>query len=211
MRRTALGIAICLIAIGCSAADDDSPGAATTAVAPEADTSPEQTADTAETETTETETSPSPSTVSRASAPAAVPPTSASPTVTAATQDPTTFGELGETDAVITGDRGTLQIGEVDLPAALDTDFPLPDDLTVVLASEVDDSLGFTGSTALAFDAAVELYRDGLPAAGYAVEAGQYIDGVVAVFAFDGPDGSGDVALSASPRGGTDVIVAFES
>ena len=56
----------------------------------------------------------------------------------------------------------------------------------------------------------VELYRAGLPAAGYVVEEGQFIDGVVAVFAFDGPNGNGDVVLSASPRGGTDVIVTFE-
>ena len=198
-----MSIAVCLIAVGCSS-DDDSRSAATTDVELEAGTAPDQA-----TATTEPEPEPT-SATSSVPRDSASPPASSSPTATSAPPDPTTFGELGETDAVITGDRGTLQIGDVDLPASLAADFPLPDDLAVVLASEVDDSLGFTGSTALGFDDAVGLYRAGLPAAGYVVEAGQFIDGVVAVFAFDGPNGNGDVVLSASPRGGTDVIVTFE-
>jgi hypothetical protein len=125
--------------------------------------------------------------------------------------DPSTFGELGGTDATITGDRGTLQLGDVDIPEELPGEFPLPGDLAIVLASEVDDSVGFTGETDLAFDDVVDFYRSGLPDAGYDVDETQFVADVVAVMAFGGPEGSGDVVVSAGPGGVTTVIVTFES
>lgn len=190
-------LALIVVAVSACSSDGGDTGSASTAAAP---TSGASTAPSPSSSVTVGDELPSDATVSDA-----VPDSSL-----VAPPDPTVFGELGETDVTITGDRGTLQLGDVDRPAGLDPDFPLPDDLAIVLASEVEGSLGVTGQSGVAFDDAIAFYRSRLPSAGYDVEERQFVEGVVAVFAFDGPNGSGDVAVSAGPGGGTTVIVTFE-
>lgn len=124
--------------------------------------------------------------------------------------DPDTLGPLGETEVELATGEGNVQIGSADVPGQVPESFPLPDDFDVKLASETDEAAGFSGSTALGFDAVVVFYEEGLADAGYEVEQRQFIDGTVAVFAFSGPEGRGDVAISSTPGGpGHDVLITF--
>lgn len=125
--------------------------------------------------------------------------------------EPETLGPLGDTEVELDTDEGSVQIGSAEVPEELPDSFPLPDDLVVRLASVTTDALGFSGSTALGFDELVDFYADGLPDAGYETEQLQLVDGAVAVFGFEGPDGTGQVAISSTPGGGGhDVLVTFE-
>jgi hypothetical protein len=120
-------------------------------------------------------------------------------------------GPLGSTELRIDTDAGTVQIGAGEVPERLGPLFPLPPDLEVELASETAVDLGFSGTTAAAFDELVELYRVGLPAAGFTIVSFDRRGSEFGVFEFaDGDQGTGQVAITATP--GTDgftLIVTF--
>ena len=126
-------------------------------------------------------------------------------------EEPDVLGPLGETDLEIETENGVIQIGSAEVPASVASTFPLPDDLTVQISSVDGDASGFSGVTQLTFDEVIDLYEIELPEAGYQVERAQYVDGVVAVLDFAGPDGSGQIALSSAPGGGRSVLVTFEN
>ena len=135
------------------------------------------------------------------------------PTSTPATpaEPPIALGPLGETDAEFETDEGGFAIGDAEVPALVAAGFPLTDDLDVQLASESTGAAGFNGVSQIPFDELVEFYASALPAAGYTASRTQFVDGVVAVFEFDGPDGNGEVVVASAPGGGRSVIVTFSS
>lgn len=120
------------------------------------------------------------------------------------------LGPLGSTEVELDTGEGTVQIGSGEVPDVVAEGFPVPDDLTVQLSTDVGDQAGFSGVSQQSFDELVELYRTGLPAAGYEVTEDQFVAGRLAVFSFDGPDGSGSVVISSAPGGGQSVLVTFE-
>lgn len=125
--------------------------------------------------------------------------------------EPTVLGPLGSTEVELDTGDGTVQIGAGDVPDLIPVAFPQPDDLVVQIASDTDGSAGYSGVSRIGFDDLLQLYRDGLPAAGYDLIDDTVTAGSLAVLAFDGPDGSGEVVLSTpAPGGGTSVIVTFE-
>ena len=125
--------------------------------------------------------------------------------------EPVVLGPLGETEAKFETDDGLVQVGSAEVPAAVAASFPLPDDIAVQLSSQSGDNAGFSGVTELGFDELVAFYDAELPAAGYESSRSQFVDGVVAVYDFAGPDGSGQVAISSAPGGGHSVLVTFSS
>lgn len=125
--------------------------------------------------------------------------------------EPMVLGPLGSTEIELDTGDGTVQIGAADVPDLIPAAFPRPADLVVQIASGTEASAGFTGVSRLEFDELVQLYREGLLAAGYELLDDTVTPGSLAVFAFDGPDSSGDVVLSTpAPGGGTSVIVTFD-
>lgn len=189
-RRAVAGVAIALVAVGCTGGDASETGSEQAPVTVEAETVP-TTDVSGDDEAGQGADEPTDRTLPEGG-------------------DPDTLGPLGETEVELTTDEGNVQIGSADVPDQVPESFPIPDDLVVRLASETDEAAGFSGSTALDFDAVVVFYEEGLEAAGYEVEQRQFIDGTVAVFAFSGPEGRGDVAISSTPGGpGQDVLVTF--
>lgn len=137
--------------------------------------------------------------------------TSAPPSTTTVSV-PSSLEGNGPQDAVIEGDNGSVSLGQGQLPAGVAASFPVPDDLVVSLSSENGAASGFSGTTQMSFAELIVFYPDGLADAGYDVQPGRLVQDVVAVFSFIGPDGSGQVAISAGPgTAGTDVLVTFES
>ena len=114
--------------------------------------------------------------------------------------EPDVLGPIGATEAEFETDDGTVQIGVAEVPDVVPASFPVPDDLEVQISSQVGAAAGFSGVSELAFVDLVEFYEDELPAAGYGTQRSQFVDGVVAVIDFEGPDGSGQVAISSGPR-----------
>ncbi len=86
---------------------------------------------------------------------------------------------------------------------------PIPDDLVVQISSESGTNAGFSGVSELSFEELLEFYEREFSAAGYDWTQEQIVDGVVAVYSFDGPDGVGDLAISSAPSGGRSVLVTF--
>ncbi len=125
--------------------------------------------------------------------------------------EPDVFGPLGETEAEFETEDGVVQIGAADVPDAVADSFPIPDGIEVQLSSQVGAEAGFSGVTDMSFDELVTFYEMELPAAGYEFDRSQFVDGVVAVYDFEGPDGSGQLAISSAPGGGHSVLVTFES
>lgn len=117
------------------------------------------------------------------------------------------LGPLGQTDLDVETDEGTVQIGEADVPASLDTTFPLPRDLDVQLASETATDLGFSGTTALGIDELTQFYATGLPESGYTITATQLVEGVLSVFTFEGQDRFGQVAISETPGADSSTVL----
>ena len=122
---------------------------------------------------------------------------------------PLVLGPLGETEAEFETEDGGVQIGAAEVPDAVAASFPVPDGLDVQLASRAGEAAGFSGVTDLDFDELVAFYDAELPAAGYQSTQRQFVDGVVAVYDYEGPDGSGQVAISSAPGGGHSVLVTF--
>ena len=119
------------------------------------------------------------------------------------------LGPLGETDVVVETEDGSVQIGSAAVPESIDGQFPLPDDFDVQIASEEGEVSGLSGVSSLSFEDLVDFYAAELPAAGYAVDAGQFVEGVVAVYDFAGSQGAGQLAISSAPGGGHSVLVTF--
>lgn len=125
--------------------------------------------------------------------------------------DPEVFGPLGETEAEFETEDGRVQIGSGDVPDAVADSFPIPDGLVVQLSSQEGTQAGFSGVTDTAFDELVAFFESELPAAGYDLEPSRFVDGVVAVYDFESPDGSGQLAISSAPGGSHSVVVTFAS
>lgn len=125
--------------------------------------------------------------------------------------EPQVLGPLGQTDAEFETEGGGVSIGDAAVPDAVSASFPVPDGLDVQLASQAGGAAGFSGVTDLDFEDLVGFYDTELPAAGYESTRSQFVDGVIAVYDFDGPDGSGQVAISSAPGGGRSVLVTFNS
>ena len=125
--------------------------------------------------------------------------------------EPLVLGPLGETEAEFETEDGGVQIGAAEVPEAVAASFPVPDDLDVQIASQAGEAAGFSGVTDLGFDELAAFYDTELPAAGYESTQSQFVDGVIAVYDFEGPDGSGQVAISSAPGGGHSVLVTFSS
>jgi len=125
--------------------------------------------------------------------------------------EPQVLGPLGQTDAEFETEDGAISIGDADVPDAVSASFPLPEGLDVQLASQAGGAAGFSGVTDLDFDDLLAFYDSEFPAAGYESKRSQFVDGVIAVYDFDGPDGSGQVAISSAPGGGRSVLVTFNS
>jgi hypothetical protein len=124
---------------------------------------------------------------------------------------PAELGPLGSTDIELETEGGAVQIGSGEIPALVSSDFPVPDDFIVQLSSETGTDAGFSGITQMAFDELVDFYTVGLAGVGYAVTQDQLVADTVAVLGFEGPDGSGKVAISIAPGGaGRNVIVTYE-
>lgn len=125
--------------------------------------------------------------------------------------EPEVLGPLGETEAEFQTEDGLVQIGSAEVPDAVADSFPIPDGLEIQVSSQAGEEAGFSGVTDMTFDDLVAFYESELPAAGYELDRSQSVDGVVAVFDFDGPDGSGQLAISSAPGGGNSVLVTFGS
>jgi hypothetical protein len=123
--------------------------------------------------------------------------------------EPEGLGPIGATEAEFETDDGLVQIGAAEVPELVAASFPLPDDLEVQISSQVGAAAGFSGVSELSFVDLVEFYEVEFPAAGYEAQRSQFVDGVVAVIEFAGPDGSGEVAISSAPGGGRSVLVTF--
>lgn len=187
MRPVAGLLAVVVLALGACSSDDDGGTRATTV----------------ESVPSELSTNPSPTTV------AAVPSSNDLRRTLPEGDEPEVLGPLGQADVAIEADDGSVQIGSATVPAAVDGGFPLPDDLEVQIASQDGDVAGFSGVSALTFEELVDFYATELPAAGYEVEPGQFVDGVVAVYDFTGVGGTGQLAISSAPGGGRSVLVTF--
>jgi hypothetical protein len=124
--------------------------------------------------------------------------------------EPQVLGPLSQADAEFETEGGGVSLGDAEVPDAVSASFPVPDGLDVQLASQVGEAAGFSGVTDLGFDALVAFYDTELPAAGYESTRSQFVDAVIAVYDFDGPDGSGQVAISSAPGGGHSVLVTYE-
>jgi hypothetical protein len=125
--------------------------------------------------------------------------------------EPEVLGPLGETEVEFETDDGAVQIGAAEVPAAVADNFPIPDDLMVQIASQAGDDAGFSGVTELTFEELVAFYDIELDTAGYESSRTRWVDGVVAVYEFGGPEGTGSVAISSAPGGGRSVLVTFTS
>lgn len=125
--------------------------------------------------------------------------------------EPEVFGPLGETEAEFETEDGRVQIGSADVPDAVADSFPLPDSLVVQLSSQEGTQAGFSGVTDMTFDQLVDFFESELPQAGYELEQVSVVEGVVAVYDFGGPDGTGQLAISSAPGGGHSVLVTFAS
>ena len=125
--------------------------------------------------------------------------------------EPEVLGPLGETDVVVETEDGSVQIGSAAVPESIDGQFPLPADFEAQIASQQGDVSGLSGVSSLSFEDLVDFYAVELPASGYAVEAGQFVEGVVAVYDFTGAQGAGQLAISSAPGGGHSVLVTFTS
>ncbi len=166
---------------------------------------------------TQDETASSPGSVSPPAAPtteendppASVPP----PAVTLPEGDePVSLGPLGGTELELATADGVVELGRASIPDLIPPSFPLPADLTVQLATTNGMQAGLSGSTQRGFDDLVEFYRDGLTDSGYETDEVRSIDGMIAVFRFDGPDGIGEVAISPTPGGSSyDILVTFDA
>jgi hypothetical protein len=110
-------------------------------------------------------------------------------------------------DVEIETDEGTVQIGDAEVPAGLDPAFPLPDDLGVQLASETTTDIGFSGTTAQSIGELTEFYATELPRSGYTITETQIVEGVLAVFTFEGRDRFGQVAISETPGAATSTVL----
>ncbi len=119
------------------------------------------------------------------------------------------LGPLGETELEVETDDGRVQIGVAEVPDNVAPSFPIPDDLVVQISSESGTNAGFSGVSELSFEELLEFYEREFSAAGYDWTQEQIVDGVVAVYSFDGPDGVGDLAISSAPSGGRSVLVTF--
>ncbi len=124
--------------------------------------------------------------------------------------EPDVLGPLGETDVEFDTEDGSVQIGEAEVPEAVDDDFPIPDGLDIQLASSSGDDAGFSGVTDSTFDELLDYFETELPVAGYDVARSQFVDGTVAVIDFSGPSGTGQLAISSAPGGGRSVLVTFQ-
>lgn len=109
-----------------------------------------------------------------------------------------TFGPLGETEAEFETEEGDVQIGSGDVPEGA-SEFPVPDDLEVQLASETETDLGFSGVTATDFSELVTFYEEGIPAAGFEILSSEITEDVFAVFTFESDTQVGQVAISQAP------------
>ena len=125
--------------------------------------------------------------------------------------EPEVLGPIGETEAEFETDNGLVQIGAAEVPDGVSASFPVPDDLVVQIASQSGSQSGFSGVSEISFADLVEFYEAELPGAGYSSERSQFVDGVVAVIDFTGPEGTGQVAISSAPGGGRSVLVTFVS
>ncbi len=123
--------------------------------------------------------------------------------------EPVVLGPLGETEVEFETDDGLVQVGSAEVPDLVASSFPLPDDIDVQLASESGDQAGFSGVTQLTYAALIDFYDTELRAAGYDSTRSQFVDGVVAVYDFDGADGAGQLAISSAPGGGHSLLVTF--
>ncbi|HSM66646.1 MAG TPA: hypothetical protein VK860_10100, partial [Ilumatobacteraceae bacterium] len=102
--------------------------------------------------------------------------------------EPTVLGPLGSSDSEFETEDGLVQIGSAEVPDTFADSFPIPDGVDVQLASQTGTQAGFSGVTDLTFVELVSFYETELPAAGYGVERSSFVDGVVAVFDFEGAD-----------------------
>lgn len=125
--------------------------------------------------------------------------------------EPTVLGPLGDTDAQFETEDGLVQVGDADVPDAIARSFPIPDGLDVQLSSSAGPQSGLSGVIDMSFDELVKFYETTLAPAGFDHERSQFVEGVVAVFDFEGPDGSGQLAIASAPGGGHSVLVTFES
>jgi hypothetical protein len=125
--------------------------------------------------------------------------------------EPTVLGPLGQTEAEFETDDGLVQIGGADVPEAVADSFPIPDSVEVQLSSQEGTQAGFSGVTDMTFDELVSFFEAELPAAGYELERSQFVDAVLVVYDFDGPDGSGQLVISSAPGGGRSVLATFSS
>lgn len=125
--------------------------------------------------------------------------------------EPDVLGPLGETEAEFETDDGLVQIGSADVPDVVADNFPIPEGVDVQLSSQVGSQAGFSGVTDMSFGELVTFYETAFASAGYEFDRSRFVDGVVAVVAFDGPEGSGQVAISSAPGGGRSLLVTFAS
>lgn len=125
--------------------------------------------------------------------------------------EPEVLGPLGETEAEFETEEGVVQIGSAEVPDAVADSFPIPDGVDVQLSSQVGSQGGFSGVTDMTFEELVAFYEFELRAAGYEFDRARFVDAVVAVYDFEGPDGSGQVAISSAPGGGQSILVTFAS
>ncbi|MDJ0769334.1 MAG: hypothetical protein QNJ12_11090, partial [Ilumatobacter sp.] len=118
-------------------------------------------------------------------------------------------GPLASADVDLDTSKGRVEIGSAEVPDAA-ADFPLPDDLVVLLASETSSDAGFTGESELDVDTLAAFYESALPGAGYEIVSVQATPGVFAVFGFEDAETVGQVAISnAATTAGSSVIVAI--
>jgi len=117
------------------------------------------------------------------------------------------LGPVASLDLEFETDEGNVQVGSGEIPASMDSAFPLPDDLAVTISSETVADIGVSGTTSWAFDDVLALYEAGLPAAGYEVSDLRRPTDGVAVLTFAGRGTSGQVAISAAPNVATTIIV----
>jgi len=125
--------------------------------------------------------------------------------------EPEVLGPLGETEVEFETEDGVVQIGAADVPDVVPNDFPIPDGLEIQISSQTGATAGFSGVTELSFSDLVAFYDLELEAAGYVSTQTRLVDGVVAVYEFEGTEGSGNVAISSAPGGGRSVLVTFTS
>lgn len=124
--------------------------------------------------------------------------------------EPEVLGPIGSVDLDLSTDEGSVQIGDAEVPPLIPADFPLPDDLTVQVATEAGEQAGFSGVTDLELDELVDLYRTGLVAIGYEI-IDEQVTGAFAVFRFASDGANGEIAVSSAPGGGRSLLVTYGS